>query len=286
MVRGWLAKLPAPWTRAGVAPPSDAFDAPNWTDRPALTMKLIPALIALLGLVAPAAAQSERAAVPVQGVVELFTSQGCSSCPAADALLGTLADRPNILAMSFSVDYWDYLGWRDTLANHKFTKRQRAYAKTRGDGQVYTPQIVVNGATHVVGSELPAIEGALRKTRDKAGAWVPLDVRSDSDSLHIECGGGLTRMAAGSAQAATVWFVTMSRKVDIAVTRGENAGKTLTYYNVVREFTPVGMWTGEPLSVRLDKQTIGQTAGADLYAVVLQQGHAGPIIGAAVLPAK
>ena len=249
-------------------------------------MRLISALFALLGLVAPVAAQSEKAAVPVRGVVELFTSQGCSSCPAADALLGTLSDRPNILAMSFSVDYWDYLGWRDTLASHKFTKRQRAYAKARGDGQVYTPQIVVNGAAHVVGSELLAIEGALQKTHDKVGAWIPLNVRSEANSLHIECGGAIAKQAAQEHPAATIWFVTMSRKVDIAVQRGENAGKTLTYHNVVREFTPVGMWTGEPISIRLDKQTIGQTGDADLYAVVLQQGHAGPIIGAALLPAK
>ncbi len=249
-------------------------------------MRLLSVLVALVGLVAPAAAQSEKSSTEVHGVVELFTSQGCSSCPAADALLGTIADRPNILAMSFSVDYWDYLGWRDTLASHKFTKRQRAYAKARGDGQVYTPQIVVNGAAHVVGSELPAIETALQKTREKAGAWVPLNVRADSDSLRIECGGGASKTTSGPAPSATVWLITMSRKVDIAVTRGENAGKTLTYHNVVREFTPVGMWSGEPLSIRLDKQTIGQSGGADLFAVVLQQGHAGPIIGAAILPTK
>lgn len=249
-------------------------------------MRLLSVMIALFGLVAPAAAQYGKSSTEVHGVVELFTSQGCSSCPAADALLGTIADRSNILAMSFSVDYWDYLGWRDTLASHKFTKRQRAYAKARGDGQVYTPQIVVNGAAHVVGSELPAIEAALQKTRDKAGAWIPLNVRADSDSLRIECGGGATKTASGTAPSATIWLVTMSRKVDITVTRGENAGKTLTYHNVVREFTPVGMWSGEPLSIRLDKQTIGQSGGADLFAVVLQQGHAGPIIGAALLPAK
>lgn len=250
--------------------------------------RIVSALLILLGLTAPVAAQggpSPSAHPTVDGVVELFTSQGCSSCPAADALLGTLADRPNILALSFSVDYWDYLGWKDTLANHKFTKRQRAYAKARGDGQVYTPQIVVNGARHVVGSELPAIETALRMTREKSDAWVPLQLRADSDSLHIDCASALKPSAEGTSATATVWFVSMTRKVDIAIARGENAGKTLTYHNVVREFTPVGMWSGQALSIRLDKQTINQT-GADLYAVLLQQGHAGPIIGAALLPSK
>lgn len=270
-------------------------------------MRLISALIVLFGCAAPAVAQSvaqpvaqssgqssgqksQSSSVAVDGVVELFTSQGCSACPAADTLLGKLAARPNILAMSFSVDYWDYLGWKDTLASHKFTKRQRAYAKARGDGQVYTPQIVVNGATHVVGSELPAIEKALGKTRQSGPAWIPINIRADQASLHIEAGDAAATASKSAVQSgpmpsATLWFVAMASKVDIAIQRGENAGKTLTYYNVVREFTPIGMWSGEPMSIRLDKQTISQS-GADVFAVLLQQGHAGLIIGAALLPAK
>ncbi len=251
--------------------------------------RLISALIVLFGCATTAAAQTgnqpDKSSGAIEGVVELFTSQGCSACPAADALLGELSTRPNIVAMSFSVDYWDYLGWKDTLASHKFTKRQRAYAKARGDGQVYTPQIVVNGAAHVVGSELPAIEKALGKTRQTAPEWIPIKIRSDQGSLHIETGDTPAAAAKTPLQTATVWFVTMARKVDITIQRGENAGKTLTYFNVVREFAPIGMWSGEPLSIRLDKQTIAQT-GADLYAVVLQQGHAGPILGAALLPAN
>lgn len=244
---------------------------------------LFSALLLLLGASGPAA-QAEQAGVgrSVDGVVELFTSQGCSSCPPADTLLGNLVQRPNILAVSFSVDYWDYLGWKDTLASHKFTKRQRSYAKARGDGQVYTPQIVVNGAAHVVGSELSAIEAALRQTRERAGTWVPLQIHMDGETLRIEAGEGLSKTAAGTS-AATVWFVTMTRKVEIAVVRGENAGKTLTYSNVARDIVPVGMWTGEAMSIRLDKQTIG-FPGTELCAVILQQGHAGPIIGAAILP--
>ena len=253
-------------------------------------LTFISALLFLVGYVTPLTAQDGKTSSTVDGVVELFTSQGCSSCPAADTLLGKLADRPNVLAMSFSVDYWDYLGWKDTLANHKFTKRQRIYAKARGDGQVYTPQMIVNGSSHVVGSELEAIEKALATKRSIN--WIPLSIHTDANTVRIEASAGQGAPAAtavagpGSLKAemgtATLWLVVMTRKTDITVVRGENAGKTLTYHNVVRDITPVGMWSGEAMSIRLDKKSI-DVAGTDLCAVVLQQGHAGPIIGAALL---
>src|SRR5947209_969413 len=121
------------------------------------------ALVVLCGASA-AIAQTEP-----RGVVELFTSQGCSSCPPADALLAELANDPSLIAVSVPIDIWDYLGWKDTLASPRNTARQRAYAKARGDGQVYTPQAVVNGSVHVLGSDKAAIEHALFKSR-KQGA--------------------------------------------------------------------------------------------------------------------
>src|SRR5215468_960850 len=122
-----------------------------------------------LGAQAEGAGAAASGAPPV-AVVELYTSQGCSSCPAADALLAQLANRGEVVALSLSVDYWDYLGWRDTLANSKFTERQRAYAKARGDGAIYTPQIIVNGLTHVNGSDEGQILRAIEKTSKAVAA--------------------------------------------------------------------------------------------------------------------
>src|SRR6185369_13617653 len=103
-----------------------------------------------------------------RGVIELFTSQGCSSCPPADKLAGELARDPSLIVLSLPVDYWDYLGWKDTLALPGHTNRQRAYSKARGDREVYTPQVVVNGVKHVLGSDKTAIENAVAQTRDQA----------------------------------------------------------------------------------------------------------------------
>src|SRR5690348_2335293 len=113
---------------------------------------------------------SSAASAGPRGVIELFTSQGCSSCPAADKLAGELAHDPSLIVMSLAIDYWDYLGWKDTLALPGHTNRQRAYSKVRGDREVYTPQVVVNGVTHVVGSDKQAIENAVAKTHTQPGA--------------------------------------------------------------------------------------------------------------------
>src|SRR5436309_7831167 len=122
------------------------------------------AVVASATLTAAVASSAEP-----RGVIELFTSQGCSSCPAADKLAGELARDPSLVVMSLAIDYWDYLGWKDTLALPGHTNRQRAYSKVRGDREVYTPQVVVNGVTHVIGSDKQAIESAVAQTRKQAG---------------------------------------------------------------------------------------------------------------------
>src|SRR5437762_9872047 len=122
-----------------------------------------------LAVIASAMVTSAVAVAQTRGVIELFTSQGCSSCPPADKLAGELARDPSLIVLSLPVDYWDYLGWKDTLALPGHTNRQRAYSKTRGDREVYTPQVVVNGARHVLGSDKSAIESALAQTRNQAG---------------------------------------------------------------------------------------------------------------------
>jgi hypothetical protein len=247
-----------------------------------------PSLIGVLLMTAlsGASAQAQNAANPTvpPTVIELFTSQGCSSCPAADALFEQFTKRADVVALSFSVHYWDQLGWKDTLASPKFTERQKAYAKARGDGQVYTPQIVVSGDRHAVGSDKNAIDAGIRKTQSREAkspyAWLSLK---------------LTRSAAGAVLEApdteawkgdaVIWLAAVSRRVDVAVKRGENAGRTLTYFNAVRSFSQVGSYQGKAVSLSLDAKSVDQSE-TDLLVALVQIGSTGPIVGAATLAMK
>jgi hypothetical protein len=208
-------------------------------------------------------------------VLELFTSQGCSSCPAADALLKRLAQREGVLALSLPVDYWDYLGWKDTLASPQFTERQRAYARARGDGAIYTPQLVVNGIAHVNGSDEGQVARAIDRTT-KTLPVVPLRLRREDGKLVIEAGG----LPRGVGKDATIWLVKIAKSVAVPIERGENRGKTVIYSNVVRELVPVGAWSGNPVTIEFERSRL---AGGERCAVLLQQGYAGPIIGAALM---
>lgn len=243
-------------------------------------------VFALDVLAAPAAPGETAAghtseAAPVSAVVELFTSQGCSSCPPADALFKSFVDRKDIVALSLPVDYWDYLGWKDTLASPKNSERQRAYAKARGDGAVYTPQVVVNGAAHAVGSDAAAIERQIaRTTMDFERRRVPMRFWRASNTLVIEV--GTTPVDGGKPSEATIWIAAVQREAEVMITKGENHGHTLKYYNVVQALTPVGMWSGKELRLQLASQTF-MRPGTYRYAVLMQHGAAGPIIGAAWL---
>jgi hypothetical protein len=215
----------------------------------------------------------------IAGVVELFTSQGCSSCPPADVLLKTYAGRPDVLALALPVDYWDYLGWKDTLGNAKNSERQRAYAKTRGDGQVYTPQAVVNGVAHVNGASMKDIDAALADSEAKLAAErVPLRFWTNRGSIYIETGAAAE---GATIKEATIWLAVIQKSADVAITQGENRGKTLSYTNVVREMTPVGTWTGSPMRIQLARSALMRPQ-LESVAILLQQGKAGPIIGAAL----
>jgi hypothetical protein len=226
------------------------------------------------------AALPDKIATAHKAVVELFTSQGCSSCPKADAVLGDLAKRDDVIALSMPVDYWDYLGWKDTLASPKFSARQRAYALTRGDGAIYTPQVVVNGVAHVNGSDEGAIGRNIEKTgKTLATSFVPIRMSEDKDRLLVETG---PTPPGASPKEATLWLAVIAGNVTVPIARGENQGKTITYNNVVREIMPIGMWSGKPVSVQLARHSF-MREGADRCAVLLQQGKAGPIIGAAFL---
>ena len=221
-----------------------------------------------------------KAVTEPKAVVELFTSQGCSSCPTADAVLAQLAKRDDIVALSLPVDYWDYLGWKDTLASPKFSERQRAYGKARGDGAIYTPQVVVNGVAHVNGSDEDKIARLIDKTgKTLAASRVPIRLSEDKDKLVVEAGSAPPGVP---AKEATLWLAVISKSVTVPIERGENQGKTVTYNNVVRELIPIGMWNGKAMTVQLERHSF-MRPGTDSCAVLLQQGHAGPIVGAALL---
>ena len=235
--------------------------------QPLLTATLIAA-----GATAVLAQAAGRQASPV--VLELFTSQGCSSCPAADAIFKTYAARRDIVALSMSVDYWDYLGWKDTFASPKFSKRQRAYAQARGDGQVYKPQVVINGRDHVVGSSKSEIETALKSHAAKPGT-VAMTAGLDKGTVTIDIA-----QAGEAVPEMTVWLAVVQAEAQIDVKAGENQGRKLTYFNVVRDLMPAGMWSGAAITIR--QQAAALSSGANQrFAVFVQRGTGGPIIAAA-----
>jgi hypothetical protein len=233
-------------------------------------------------LLGPAEAQFQDAPASPQtrAVIELYTSQGCSACPKADALLGRLAERQDVIAISLGVDYWDWLGWRDTAARPEFTERQKAYAKILGNGMVYTPQAVINGVAHVNGGDEATIERAIDKGfKAFAGSQVPVRLSEADGKLVVYIGAARD---GGGAREATVWLAPIAHRVEVPITRGENRGKTIVYSNVARGLIPVGTWNGKPMTVRLDRYNV-MFGDADRCAVLVQQGRGGPIIGAALL---
>lgn len=242
---------------------------------------LLTGTLSQFGWSAMASAQTAGNAVAAQpkAVLELYTSQGCSSCPPADALMKSYVARPDIIALSFPVDYWDYLGWKDTFGKSKFSERQRTYGRQRGDGQIYTPQMVVDGLAHTIGSNADEIDRAIALNASKfAKSRVPVTMRADQGQLLIEAGNAPD---GSDVKDANIWLALIQAEAEIPVRAGENRGKTLKYYNVVRELTPIGMWSGKAMTIRLDRDTVSQP-GAESCAVLLQN-KSGQIIGAAMV---
>lgn len=229
-------------------------------------------------LTPPAVAEETTTGEPIMGIVELFTSQGCSSCPPADAVFAAYAKRRDIVALSLSVDYWDYIGWKDTLASRHNSDRQRLYALTRRDGAVYTPQAVVNGVAHMNGGNPSLIDEALIETRAEFRArQVPMRFWNDGNAMIIEIG---EAPPGSKAREAIVWLALVQSQVPVSIRRGENAHRRITYHNVARELTPVGAWTGAAMTIRLARTAVMGTE-AETSAVLLQSGDGGPLIGAA-----
>jgi hypothetical protein len=215
-----------------------------------------------------------------RAVVELFTSQGCSSCPPADKIIGELAKDPNVIALSMPIDYWDYLGWKDTLADSRFSARQKAYSHMRGDRDVYTPQVVVNGSVHLIGSDRAGIEGAIKDTSKATGVMsVPVTMTLAGKLLNVS-------VAASKGPAVAhgeVWICSVSKAIPISIGRGENRGQEITYHNVVRNLLKVGDWNGSSGSWTIPLENISRE-GVDAAVVYVQDGSRdkpGPMLGAA-----
>ena len=208
-------------------------------------------------------------------IVELFTSQGCSSCPPADAYLKTLHDKPSIIALSYHVDYWDYLGWRDTLGNPDFSQRQYDYAAARGDKDVYTPQMVVNGRNHFVGSQQNLVSKGISQARSQlSGNWVDIEMADNKTDVMIKIG------ASTAIKEATLWLLAYVPTISVEITKGENAGKIVVYTNVVRKIVPAGMWHGEETKLVLPRSSVIPD-NCKGWVALLQEGKVGPVLGVA-----
>jgi hypothetical protein len=235
-----------------------------------------------IGCVAAVAFPPAADAGDKRAVIELFTSQGCSSCPAADRLLGELAKDRSLVALSLSVDYWDYLGWKDTLALPDHTARQRGYAKSRGDRQVYTPQAVINGVTHMVGSDRSAIDRAIARSGAQQDTLaVPVSLSEANGRITV----AVADAPAGSR--GEVWLCGVKKAANIQIARGENRGRTVTYHNVVRGWHKVGEWSGKAASWTVSRSDF--KAGVDEAAVIVQErpnGQPGRVLGAASIALK
>ena len=218
--------------------------------------------IALLALTGACSTQSNAAVDTANPtVVELYQSQGCSSCPPADAVLNALADRSDVLALSFAVTYWDQLGWKDTFADPAFTQRQWDYARASGRTYVATPQMVINGSGVVTGGDPAQVDAAIR--RGGRPATGPA----------IDRAGGALAIGTGKG-SATVWLVRYDpRTIAVPIRAGENGGRTIAHRNVVRQLVQLGQWTGAPLRLALPAAPAGLSS-----AVLLQQGRGGAII--------
>ena len=236
-------------------------------------MPILALTLALSPVLAATASSSSTPASMAEGltVVELFTSQGCNSCPAADALAEELATRPGILLLSWNVDYWDYLGWKDTMARPEHTARQRAYNKALGRGnRVFTPQMVINGRDQAVGSSKLDVETAVA---DGASGAKIVPVRYEGDKVILS----LPKMDNVADAKVSVVHYEFEKVVPIGA--GENGGRALTYTNPVFGSDIIATWNGEAKDIAIDKDKLSDKGNA----ILVQEGDAGPILMAAVV---
>lgn len=231
--------------------------------------RFIPLLTALTLTLGGTIAQAQQNPV----VVELFTSQGCSSCPPADAILHELTKRDDVIALAFHVDYWDYIGWKDIFGDPAHAKRQRAYASHGGRRTIYTPEMVVQGQSDIVGAKPMKLSEAISKhARQKSN--VSLDVTRSANSLSINA------VLSDAAEKAPmrVYLLRYTPMQSVEIKRGENRGKTFNYANIVEGFSQIGDWDGTaPLALETD------LSGDKPAVIIIQSQAAGPILAAAIV---
>ncbi len=206
-------------------------------------------------------------------VVELFTSQGCSSCPPADGMLAQLSERDDIIALALHVDYWDYIGWKDDFADPAHTVRQRGYSRAAGKRSIYTPQMVVGGVDHVLGANPMQLMDAIDAHR-KSTKPAHVTLRRDGNRVVIS----IKAKGAMPSGGSIVQVATVTPKATVDIRRGENAGRTITYHNVVRKLVEVGTWNG-----RGTYRATVQVPDGVRVAVIVQRSASGPVLGAAQL---
>jgi hypothetical protein len=226
----------------------------------------------------PANAGQPQGSHPV--VIELFTSQGCSDCPAADRIVAELAKRKDVLALSLPITYWDMLGWKDTFATEANTYRQKSYAKTMNRSGIYTPQIIVDGKIDVVGNQRDRVMSAIADRHTQIAAEPPINVALGIASGRVE----IAIPAASRTKEkplATIWVMRILSNASVNVQQGENKNHQLAYANLVRELHRAGEWTGE--AMRIDLPIATGKSKHDGIAVVLQSRDYGRILAAAMI---
>jgi hypothetical protein len=231
--------------------------------------------LAMTGAMALSVGLTAKPAAADPVLVELFTSQGCSSCPPADKLLGELSQRNGVVALAFHVDYWDYIGWKDKFAKAEYTERQKDYRDALNLRTLYTPQMVIDGRLDVVGSERSEVESSIGSAA--AAAKLPLTITESGGKLRVTA----PAVEIDQARPATLWLAIYSRRSETPVERGENAGSTLVEYNIVREIRSLGPWNGNAIDLALDVDASDSKMGC---AVILQADGNGPVLGVAALP--
>ena len=232
-------------------------------------MRLVLILSALAALFMPQVGRAQPAPV----VVELFTSQGCSSCPPADALLAELAGADGVIALALHVDYWDYLGWTDSFAKPRYTERQRAYAKAAKSRTIFTPQMVVQGAERLKGHDAERIRDRIEAHRMR-DAPVGLTLEPDGEALAVRI-----EPRREGLEPADVHLVRFIPEEVVAIGGGENAGQTVAYSNIVTDWETIGHWDGTaPMDLRVEE------AGDGPLAVIVQRAKMGPVLTAARWP--
>jgi len=238
--------------------------------------RLSPIPVAALLVAASAPSRAE----PVRAVIEMYTSQGCASCPAADRMAGEWSRRPGLLVLTLPVTYWDYLGWKDNLATRAFTERQRGYASGRSERSLFTPQAVINGKDALVGSDRTGIERCVGEAEALGGLPVGMRIEERDERIVVDVD------ADPSGRHADVWLVPVSRSRPVAIERGENKGRVVIYANVVRGMQNLGAWTGRAARFEIAREAARRT-GADGYVAMLQgasNGQPARVLGAAKGP--